>query len=261
MNNSIADKLEQIAKNEQLIYNAGVEKGKAEVGEGVYDKGYADGFTDGKASVENNLLYATEAKFPNLNLFGKADVVINMPYLMNASGMFRPSKASFGNDALNRTVEHLTINSKSKNITSVQQMFYFAEPWDGKTALKHITLNMDTSKATSVQYMFNGCSLLETIDGTPLDFSSVTDSTAIIMNAAPRVAYIRFAPNTINVNLNVSGSRALTNESIQSIIGGLSSTASGKTLTLSKTAKENAFTDDEWATLIATKPNWTISLV
>lgn len=53
----------------------------------------------------------------------------------------------------------------------------------------------------------------------------------------------------------------LTKESITSVINALSSTATGKTVTFKKTAKEAAFTDDEWAELIATKTNWTISLV
>lgn len=48
MNNSIADKLEQIARNEQLIYNAGVEKGKAEAEKDGYNQGYADGIEQGK---------------------------------------------------------------------------------------------------------------------------------------------------------------------------------------------------------------------
>ena len=53
----------------------------------------------------------------------------------------------------------------------------------------------------------------------------------------------------------------LTKASITSIINALSSSTSGQTCTLKKTAKEAAFTADEWATLIATKSNWTFSLV
>lgn len=49
--------------------------------------------------------------------------------------------------------------------------------------------------------------------------------------------------------------------SITSIINALSTTTRGLTITLSKVAKEAAFTADEWATLIATRTNWTISLV
>ena len=52
----------------------------------------------------------------------------------------------------------------------------------------------------------------------------------------------------------------LTKESITSIINALSSSAAGKTATFNEAAKEAAFTDEEWAELIATKPNWKISL-
>lgn len=50
------------------------------------------------------------------------------------------------------------------------------------------------------------------------------------------------------------------------VITALKDDATGKTLTLKKTAKETAFTDEEWITLITTKSNqydgnWTISLV
>ena len=53
----------------------------------------------------------------------------------------------------------------------------------------------------------------------------------------------------------------LNKASILSIVEHLSTTASGKTLTLKQTAVNNAFTTQEWNTLIAPKSNWTISLV
>ena len=52
----------------------------------------------------------------------------------------------------------------------------------------------------------------------------------------------------------------LSKENIKSIINALSSTATDQTITLKRCAKE-LFTDEEWAELIATKPNWTFSLV
>jgi hypothetical protein len=62
-------------------------------------------------------------------------------------------------------------------------------------------------------------------------------------------------------NFNVHWSPKLSKASIESIINALSSTTSGLTVTISKTAKEAAFTSAEWSALIATKSNWTISLV
>lgn len=61
--------------------------------------------------------------------------------------------------------------------------------------------------------------------------------------------------------INFQRSTKLTKASIESIITHLSDTASGKTLTLSLTAVNNAFATDEWNSLIKSKSNWTISLV
>lgn len=60
---------------------------------------------------------------------------------------------------------------------------------------------------------------------------------------------------------NVEWSTKLSKESILSIINALSSETTGLTVTISKTAKENAFTEEEWETIIATKPNWNIKLI
>lgn len=62
-------------------------------------------------------------------------------------------------------------------------------------------------------------------------------------------------------NVDLQWSTVLSKASIQNVIGVLSTTASGKTLTLSKTAVNNAFTTAEWTALANTRSNWTISLV
>jgi hypothetical protein len=53
----------------------------------------------------------------------------------------------------------------------------------------------------------------------------------------------------------------LTKDSITSVINALYEGSTGLTATFKKTAKEAAFTADEWAALIANKTNWTFSLV
>lgn len=70
---------------------------------------------------------------------------------------------------------------------------------------------------------------------------------------------------------DIHWSTKLSGESIVSIIEALSSVTSGLTVTLSQaavtnmtfpiTSKQTKITYDSWATLIATKSNWTISLV
>lgn len=60
---------------------------------------------------------------------------------------------------------------------------------------------------------------------------------------------------------DVSACTKLNRASIESIINALSATTSGLTVTLSAEAIANAFTDEEWSALEATKTNWTISLI
>lgn len=70
-------------------------------------------------------------------------------------------------------------------------------------------------------------------------------------------------------NLNTSSCTKLSKASIISVISHLSDTTTGLTVTLSKTAVDDAFEEEggavgsvssEWDALVATKPNWTIAL-
>lgn len=62
-----------------------------------------------------------------------------------------------------------------------------------------------------------------------------------------------------NSGIDLSASTKLSKASVESIINALSTTASGKSITLPIEAKTNNFTDAEWTALVAEK-NWTISL-
>lgn len=61
--------------------------------------------------------------------------------------------------------------------------------------------------------------------------------------------------------LDMGSCTLLNKASITSIVNCLSTTASSKSVTLSKTAVNSAFTTAEWTALADTRPNWTISLV
>lgn len=68
---------------------------------------------------------------------------------------------------------------------------------------------------------------------------------------------------TIGANIIFQSSTKLNKESITKLINCLSDTTTGKTFSITKTAIRNAFTsetNEEWLALVATKPNWTISL-
>ena len=60
--------------------------------------------------------------------------------------------------------------------------------------------------------------------------------------------------------LDLQWSTKLNKATFIRIVNALSPEINGLTVTFSQTAKNNAFTDAEWAELIGTKPNWTISL-
>lgn len=196
-------------KLKEINYNMGL----------IYDKAY----NEGKNSVENYLPYAETARFRDLNLFGKSEVIIDMPLLVEGGSMFRQV-------VVNETVEHLTVNSQTQ-LTNITMMFYC----DGafiNTKLKHITLNADTSKATYTDNIFGGNSGLEIVDGSPIDLSSSTTTTTRIGYATSKLSHIRFVPNTIKCNLNASDSKVYSFGSIQSIIDGLAIVETAKTLNL-----------------------------
>jgi hypothetical protein len=65
---------------------------------------------------------------------------------------------------------------------------------------------------------------------------------------------------TIAGAINLKWSKKLSKASIESVIGCLSDAKTGLTATFSTTAKNNAFTTEEWDALVASKPNWTIAL-
>lgn len=112
-------------------------------------------------------------------------------------------------------------------------------------------------------------SIVTTIDGIMIS-ENVTYTNNAFQNCTSLVDLD--IQGTIGQNgFNVQWSTKLSKASIISIINALSTTTTGLTLTLSKTAVNNAFetseglgngtTSQEWLNLIATKSNWTISLV
>ena len=95
------------------------------------------------------------------------------------------------------------------------------------------------------------------------------NATTLEFEYIPLLEEISFS-GVIPVSLSFQHSTKLSKASIRSIIDHLSATATGKTLTLSRTAVDNAFGDGsefsgtdgpEWGELIDTRANWTIALV
>jgi hypothetical protein len=111
--------------------------------------------------------------------------------------------------------------------------------------------------AASATGIFEGCTRLERIEKFVLVKKNVL--TSAFKNCTKLKDIVFEGEIGYNTDLQYS---PLSKDSITSVLGVLSATTSGLTLTLNKAAVEKAFEDtDEWNTLIAAKTNWTITLI
>lgn len=158
---------------------------------------------------------------------------------------------------------------------------------DLEAALERAGVVLDTSGAINLNNAFTNPNLtsLPTIDMTKCTSNgsgslSIQPNTITIRKIISSegtywssTGTFRYAYGLVNLivegvigrgDFSVQWSTKLSKDSIVSIINALSTETSGLTLTLSKTAVNNVFEggsmESEWLNLIATKPNWTISL-
>lgn len=215
----------------------------------------------GMAAVEN----ASVIQLWSLNDLGAAKSEL---HLKNTNTLFCFCYNSNANqtERQNVTVEEFIITCDQK-ITNAQ--FFLSNPrLMPDTKLRKVTLFMDLSNATNIPWFISYCSALEEIDGTPIDLSSATKAGNFFYDL-PALREARFQ-GVIACALDVGGAPMLSAESIENIISCLSGSTSGLALTLSAAAVNAAFetaegagdgsASTEWAELIATKSNWTISL-
>ena len=132
---------------------------------------------------------------------------------------------------------------------SANQMFYRSNLTDTKVAIDITGCGGNTVNMFEGSSIHTVCELI------------VTETTALqnTFASAANLANITIG-GVIGKSINMQWC-PLTADSIRSVVNALSATATGCAATFNKAAKEAAFTDDEWAALIANKPNWTFSLV
>lgn len=120
-----------------------------------------------------------------------------------------------------------------------------------------VPITIDSANQTSV---FNGMTRLKTIPSIKVT-SKVTFSAWF--NNCTELERIIFTEDSVigQSGLDLSMATKLDEDSITSVINALSTTTTGKSVTLSKTAVNKVFTTDEWKALTDTRTNWTISLV
>ena len=123
----------------------------------------------------------------------------------------------------------------------------------------------------NIYSIFNGCNNLKRVESLTLEVP-VTKANHAFFNCI-ELEEINVICNggSFAADLSLQYSTKLSRASVTSIINALSTTTTGLTVTLSKTAVNKAFettagagdgsTSAEWQSLIAPKSNWTISLI
>jgi len=126
-----------------------------------------------------------------------------------------------------------------------------------ESGISTIPVTLDISNCLNLEYAFNAC-CVETIKEMIVSEKTEFDITTFIIAESLKNVTVT---GVIGKDLFMGNCYFLSYDSIVSIINALSNTTSGLSVTFSEEAKLDAFVDDEWEALVATKPNWTISLI
>lgn len=233
---SIAEKFKTIAENVQKVFNAGK---KAEY----------DAFWDEFQQNGNRTDYDTCFRGERWNVTTFKPKYDLKPVI--ARNMFQGFGNNFGQITLTDCLERAGVVLDCSNVTIGRGMF---RSFHG-SGLPPLVFN----KATDLSTLFYDCLWVDNIDITlNIDKSA---NIANMFNTCRELKNLIVRGVIAGSGVSLQWSTGLTKASFVSVINALSNETSGITITFSQAAKEAAFTAEEWSTLIATKPNWTISLV
>ena len=239
---SIAEKLQTISDNVQLVYDAGYAKGFVEGGNG-----------SGGGNFE-----------PDMSFYDIFWDTFQMAQ-PDENGEMKTTKTSYYYAFANNHWNDEIYNPKYDIYCTAGTTYDGANVFYDARNITDTKVNIYCEN-TTINNMFTKCSRLETIR--LLSLTNVSSHTSTF-NGCTALKNITIA-GTIIANFNIANSTLLSKDSITSIINALSTTADGLTVTLSSTAVKKAFetsenakdgdTSAEWAALIAPYTNWTIKL-
>lgn len=242
---SIAEKMSEIAENVPLVYQAGQEQGLADFWE-VFQNGGERTYYDG----------AFYGGWWGKNIFvPKYDITP-----VNSQWMFQFFNRDYEIFDLAQYLEDLGVTLDMSNAATGYFTFYYMN------VSRLPVLDMSNATTLTTCFRYNYATTIDKVifkdDGSQTGsnvFNNMTNLQNIVIEGK------------IGLNIiDLSASTLLSKASITSFVNALLESASGKSITFSLTAVNNAFetstgaadgsTSEEWGTLIATKSNWTISL-
>lgn len=239
---TVFESLKRVSENVTRVYQSGIAVGVKQAGEVVKNE-FWDGFTDnGERTMYARAFYYWGCEYirPTRKIIPTtADSAMNV----------------FTQNLKLKKVEAAYFDfSQKPRGTGTQSGYYFT--FYNCKALEEIE-DIGMQPDFTYNNAFANCVKLHTIAKMRADEDTAFTNAFDFCNALQNVTF----EGVIGQNLNVKWSTRLSRGSISNIVSCLSDTASGKTLTLSKTAVDNAFTTDEWNALADTKKNWTVSLL
>lgn len=238
---SIAEKLAAIAENEQKVYDAGKKSQYDEFWDAFQDNGNRDDYG-----------YAFRYK-------GWNDVNFNPKHKMYptwASYMFANS------EIIDTELEKYVDFSNCADISGIFSWSKFKN-----LPILNFTKVSPTSSTNS---SFAAMGNLESIEKIIINNDGSFPFHLGTFNSTAKIKEIRFE-GVIGTSFYIQHATALSKASFLNIFSVLSASTEGLSATFSKTAVNRAFktsngtnngaTSAEWEELVATKPNWTISLI
>lgn len=240
---SIAEKLTQIAENVPKVYEAGYEKGKAEGGGdgGSYDEGFEAG-----KKAEHDAFWDIIQMNGKRNNYNTAFARWGAEYIRPKYKVIPTDVNGFGSvfygasNLLKVEKQYFDFSQKTSG-TNAQAGYYYT--FSGCSHLEEIedvgfqATAVDTTSVQTVYYQtFGYCYRLHTIAAIRSNEKTAFTNAFIQCKALCNVTFDGVIANDVDLQWS-----PLSKESIENVITHLSDTATGKTLTLSKAAVENAF--------------------
>lgn len=253
-----AEKLIQIAENEPKVYEAGKAEGIEQGKKSEYDE-FWDAFQkngerrDYQDAFSNSLNVWTQKNFkPKYSIICEG----------NNSNAFYAWEDKVNPFNLGAYLKSKGITLDTSKATVLTNFFAYGYGLVGEFP----TISCESAGA-------NTAGLFRSVNVSTIEKIIVTEQTVYtswFLHSGDYLVDVVFEGTIATGKLNMSACTKLSKASIYSVINALSTTTSGLTVTLSKDAVNVAFktgttnngsTSDEWKNLIATKSNWTISLI